>query len=515
MEHPILMKIRGIGRRNLLALLLVLGLGLLFTVANLRLPILRNSLIYGRITGHLLDHHMKIWEVCSDPDLVYNKACGFPAFAAPLVWPLGPNQGLKLASFLATALLVLVAYWFFKRFNPIFGLDERWIWLEILLVFFNPLLIYQFWSAYSDPLFAALFLLSFILLDAIVRDQRKHELRWTLAYTTVLILAVFTKHHALLLFVLHPIYLYWRRDLLFDKFRHRKLHFFCLASGLALAAGFVALGMLGRNPLLNLRSNSGQYDQPVVYADNVKHFALFLGLTFSVLLLAALPKLKVGQADVGFMVITILYAHILMVYHSADHNMRWYVPILPLMALYIARAFSELRSNLIKTGAVSIFLAFNLSTILVFNHQASSSVFASWSRRLPIKLENFDNFRLETHRKVAADFDQINQAVPPGGTLYWLSKYYGDSTYHIFDHSELLRSDIQIKYARDLKRVRPHEQEFFVYHFNQYLHQATVSVAVLPRMFGGAAEVDRLTSDLHRVRLQQRHSALPPARSGG
>jgi len=146
-----------------------------------------------------------------------------------------------------------------------------------------------------------------------------------------------------------------------------------------------------------------------------------------------------------------------------------------------------------------VFLLVNSVTILGFNHQGSSDRLRVWLRRLPLRFEHFDNLRLATHRRVASDFERINRSVPPRGTLYWLSDYYGDSSYHVFDRGELLRGDIAVRYADKLKRIRPRELEFFVYHFNQYFHRARVSVAVLPRHFDGA-QVNRISNELHRVR---------------
>jgi len=44
--------------------------------------------------------------------------------------------------------------------------------LEFVLVAFNPLVFYQFWSAYPDSLFAGLVMLAFILTDVICRRNR-------------------------------------------------------------------------------------------------------------------------------------------------------------------------------------------------------------------------------------------------------------------------------------------------------------------------------------------------------
>src|SRR6266849_6485425 len=160
----------------------IVGLGLAFTLANRQLPIVRNSLIYAKITWQLLAHKMKLWEVCARPELVLDKACGFPALVAPAARLLGMNQGLKYISFLGTAAFVLAAYAFFKRVNRYFSLHDRDIPFELAVCCLNPLVIYQFWSAYPDSLFFASFIISFVVLDIMITADRGHGFLWAAAY---------------------------------------------------------------------------------------------------------------------------------------------------------------------------------------------------------------------------------------------------------------------------------------------------------------------------------------------
>ncbi len=117
--------------RSYLTLSALVGFGFVLTVVNRELPIVRNSLIYAKITWQLLAHNMKLWEVCASPALVLDKACGFPALAAPAVKLLGMNQSLKYISFLGTVAFVLAAYAFFKRVNRYFSLGDRDIPFEL------------------------------------------------------------------------------------------------------------------------------------------------------------------------------------------------------------------------------------------------------------------------------------------------------------------------------------------------------------------------------------------------
>src|SRR5713101_1375838 len=63
----------------------IVGLGVLLTFINRDLPIVRNALLYAQIHHHLVEHGMRVWQVCGDPQLVFDKACGFPALASPLI----------------------------------------------------------------------------------------------------------------------------------------------------------------------------------------------------------------------------------------------------------------------------------------------------------------------------------------------------------------------------------------------------------------------------------------------
>src|SRR5256885_9978669 len=104
----------------IVALALVL-LGVLFTAKDVRLPILRNSLVYARTVQNLELHHLALWQVCGDPSQVHAQGCGFSVFAIPFVRLAGLNVGLTLASWMTTALLIAAMIAFFRRFNGAFG----------------------------------------------------------------------------------------------------------------------------------------------------------------------------------------------------------------------------------------------------------------------------------------------------------------------------------------------------------------------------------------------------------
>src|SRR2546429_4792997 len=196
--------------RAVLAGILILGVS--FAIANRKLPVVRNALVYAALTSHLRAHHMRFWQVCDAPQLAQDKACGFSVLAAPADALFGSNLSLKLASCLGTVLFVLTCYAFLRRFNPRFGLADDALPLELTVACANPLVFYQFWSAYPDSLFAAGFLACFVLLERILFEPDGNFGRLALIYGALLIVTIWVKHWGLLLFPLHAVYLYWHRE---------------------------------------------------------------------------------------------------------------------------------------------------------------------------------------------------------------------------------------------------------------------------------------------------------------
>src|SRR5207248_226307 len=153
---------------------------------------------------------------------VHAQGCGFSVLALPFARAAGLNVGLKLASWLATALLIAAMIAFFRRFNPSFGLREEDVPLELAVACFNPLMLAQFWSAHADSAFAALFLVSFVLLDRLLEDEALNDARTAIAYTLAVMLALFTRPAGLILYPLHFLYVLWHRQQLVAMARNNR-----------------------------------------------------------------------------------------------------------------------------------------------------------------------------------------------------------------------------------------------------------------------------------------------------
>ena len=430
-------------------------LGALFTALNARLPILRNSLVYARTVENLELHHLALWQVCSDPAQVHSQGCGFSVLAIPFVRLAGLNAGLQLASWLATALFVAAAIAFFRRFNPSFGLAEKDVPLELAVTCFNPLAIAQFWSAYSDSAFAALFLASFVLLDRLLKDEAPGEARTVAAYTLAVMLAVFTRPAGLVLYPLHLLYVLWHRRELAAMARTRRRRFLLLAAGGVVLAAWVGLGKLGLNPLLNL--NKGEYHVPVAYLSSVAEVAVLLLLTFGILLAVAAPGLTVTRKTAPLLLMLGAYLHIFMVFHGSVDNLRYYVPILPFMALFVVHALRAVRRRRLVGACLVAFALTNGATILAFNDVAANRLFMQLApRRIDWdEFGHFDNLRIGAQARMKEALDRINAGIPAGTPLYYVSPYYDGVAEGIYQRAGLLRADIPVVFARRLEEAGP------------------------------------------------------------
>lgn len=450
-------------RRTFVVAVVLVALGVAFTGMNANLPILRNSLVYARTVENLERHHLALSQVCSDPSQVHSQGCGFSLLAVPFARIAGLNVGLKLASCFATALLVASMIAFFRRFNPRFGLSERDVALELVVACFNPILMSQFWSAHADSAFAALFLLSFVLLDRLLLDDTLHERRTAFAYTLTVMLAVFTRPAGLVLYPLHAAYVLWHRQQVLDRVRSNPGRLVLLATSAVVLAAWVGLGKLGHNPLLNL--NKGEYQIPVAYLSSVAEVVALIVLSFGVLLLVTLPRLRVAMASAPLLIVLAGYVHILMVFHASVLNLRYYVPVIPFMALFVVQALRAVRHQRMAGAFLVVFAVTNGAMVLAFDQTAASRVFARFA---PHQINwgefgHFDNLRIATQVRTQEALDRINAELPPGARLYYVSAYYDGVDDGIYQNSGLIRRDIHVLHAKTLAELGPLPEDAWVF----------------------------------------------------
>ena len=453
---------RPLGRARAAVAVLLLG-GILFGAINADLPVLRNALLYARIHDHLVRADMRVWEVCPDAELVGDKACGFSVLASPLVTVFGLDGGLKVASVLGGLLFLLAAFAFFRRFNPRFGLDDRAIPLELALSCFNPLVIYQFWSAYPDATFFAAFVYSFVLVDRILLDRDGGGLALAARYLLLMLLALFLKPWALTLFPLHALYVWANRPSLIERWREGPSRLLAAGAAFALALAFVVLAKLQLNLFMNLGGNEGQYDQPVLYVQSGIQFLIFLAITLGPIALL-FPFLEMTRPTLTLLGVSLGYVHIFMVYMGATYNARYYIPVLPMLAICLTARLRSMPFPSLRAAMVATLLLVNGLTVLAFN---SRVVYREIRAVLPGSwLQEFgylDCLRMGAHLEKSASLQAVNASLPENARLFVVSSYYGEKTHGAYSSLGLLRKDLRVTYLSRPPMPQDYDDDAYAY----------------------------------------------------
>src|SRR6266581_2080077 len=239
-------------RRLWVSFWISLAAGTFFTLVNLGWPIARNALCYAKAALGIIAHDFNLFAIGHDRAWTSGKPIFFSAFAAPFVWLFDANAGTIIASAIGTAFFLWMVALALPRLNRLSGLDPTLMPLEFVLVAFNPLVFYQFWSAYPDSLFAALVMLAFILTDVIASEPER-DTRWHIFGLGVTIyLAIHTKLYGAVLLLTCPLYLLISGRQLVTRSRHRSAKVGILAAVFAALAIVMVTAKLGINPLLDL-----------------------------------------------------------------------------------------------------------------------------------------------------------------------------------------------------------------------------------------------------------------------
>jgi hypothetical protein len=424
---------------------LLLGVAAYFSALNADLPIVRNALLNAQIAERLWAHGMRLWSVCGDPALVFNKPCGFGTLAAPWVAALGVNRGIVWTSFLGGLLLLASSWYFIRHFNSRFGLTSRALPLELALCFLNPLLVDQFWSGYSDALYSSGFLFSFVVLDRLV--QGPVQLRSALSLFGAFVFSSLMKHGTVVLIPLECLYLAWHVPQLRELWRSRRIQVLALGAALAASALFLLLGRLGYNPLLNLVSNKNQLEGEVNYAMNVKEVGVFLLITLGSWV-CLLPCVRIRRADAALLSVALLNAALLALYKGSTYNARYYIALLPFLAPYLARAYLALESRHLRSLYLASFLVINATATVFFQQR---TLYRSLTSALPGF--NFgatgylDSLRMGDHLEALDSIDSVNRELPTHGKLFYISSYYGRGGVGVFEQAGFFRSDLRIAYV--------------------------------------------------------------------
>ena len=458
-----------------LTLWVLLALGLLFTLINLKWPIARNALCYAKASLGLIQNHFNVFAVARNRAWTAGKPIFFTVIAAPFVWLFGANVGTIIASFLGTAFFLCMAALALPRLNNLCGIDARLLPLELMLLALNPLVFYQFWSAYPDSLFAGLIILSFILTDTIAREPER-DTRWHIVgLGTTIFVAIHTKLYGAALLGMCSIYLLVYIRSFFKRASYLAAKLALLSLFAVLIGGVLLAAKYDSYPLLDFSEGAG-FD---IYMSGLAHsriagifaslktlvFTLALAFQFSLLFLfARAGRRSWALASTLFISIYVLG---LLSFSGSSYNMRYFLPLFLFLVPPLAAGAGSLgtatrRAILVGYGVLAVLL------ILAFNFAPAQRAFAP-----PIAIAGqkyfrlsfwLDNLRLPVHMALRGQIDSINEQVPPGAVLYWSSNYYETTTHGLAEHLGV-KKGLDIRYVLNDSDIPPHANSVFLAEF--------------------------------------------------
>jgi hypothetical protein len=465
-------------------LCIFLAAGALFTLINLKWPIARNALCYAKATLGIIEHHFNLFAVAKDRAWTSGKPIFFTMLAAPFVWLFNANTGTIIASLIGSAFFLWMTALALPRLNRCCGLDPSLLPLELVLVAFNPLVIYQFWSAYPDSLFAGLVLLAFILTDIIATEPERDSRWYILGLGVTIYLAIHTKLYGAVLLLTCPLYILLHVRLLVTRSTHRGSKIGILAAVFGALALMLVATKLGMYPLLDFADGAGfaSYEGGLLHpkirtiASSFSMLGFAIMLAFQAALLFLTTRVAWRTWALAPTVFAALYLLGLLTFPETSYNMRYFLPAFPFLAPALAAGFRSIRSRMRRTilriyGAIALVLvlAFNLAPVQPLFHPIISTVSARHGR-LSVWL---DNLRLPVHIAIKKQIDAINAEVPQGSMLYWASAYYETATHGLAEHLGV-KKGLEIRYV-----LRPSEIQ-------------APGGSILLTAFTAAAPVDRL-----------------------
>ncbi|MDJ0763250.1 MAG: hypothetical protein QNJ97_09705 [Myxococcota bacterium] len=429
-------------RWTLPGLFILLGGALLIVYADL--PIVRNAVLYGRITYAMIDFGSEF----SVADHAFNKAIGYPTLSVPFVALLGANIGLKVSSFVWTSLWVVFAAYFLGRFRsePATDASEKQLnpSLVALIFLLNPLVLYQFVSAYPDTLNALTFLIALYCIDRMTSPSGK----WYagILFAVVTLFAIWIKHHGFVILAMLPVFMVSRWRAIAREWSSQRIKLIVSALSIAVMGIVILTAQSGLIPLFNLSQNtdnySGGFDSfDAMLARNVKNLFDYGWLSFSVLL-PLLLRWPMFMKYKEWYISILVFIGTILVFHGADYNIRYYLPIAPLLAWIACKNLMALKRQY-RLVWIGLFIACNLFLTAYFNiipfNRAVREVY---------KLENHDNLRLVGSQYYARErIEAVNRNVREDRrTLFFVYSYYKKGMWYVWERDGLFHEDLEMIY---------------------------------------------------------------------
>jgi hypothetical protein len=170
-------------------------------------------------------------------------------------------------------------------------------------------------------------------------------------------------------------------------------------------------------------------------------------LTFSVLL--ALPLVTpfwrhIRSIKPDWFLAATIFVVTLLVYNGTGYNMRYFLAIAPFFAWTISILFFDL-SRAGKILWLSVFLAFNLGTTLFYNVPSFHRLVYKYA-----PLPFVDNLRLTAQQFAEQNNLRLirRHAASHDNTVIFLSRYYGDGSFGVWQKTGDLSAGLNIHYAK-------------------------------------------------------------------
>jgi hypothetical protein len=483
----------------------LIALGASVTLLNLNLPIIRNAHCYAKAARGLLLTHFDVAAIVGNDAWTSGKPILFSLLAAPLVSVSDSNSGMIVASALGTLFYLWMAWSALERLNMRCGISHALLPIELAFVAFNPLVVYQFWSAYPDSLFAGFALMAFVLTD-IIATSPERDTRWhILALAAAILLALHTKLYGAILAFTCPLYiaLHWRGWA--EEGRHVRSTIIMLLAVLAGIGLLLIAVKLRIYPWLRLESGAGVEGFKMGLTDPDRDISgAFVMMAFALLLNAQLSLLSVTRRaawtalDLPPLLFVLIYLGGLVVFPGTDKNMRYFLPAFPFVAAALAAGFQQIRH---KRTILAAFAICGALLIAIFNIGTAGRMalprLARAARHYPELDLLLDNLRLPAQMAAKQHIDLINEHVPDGRTLYWISDYNGTSTFGAA-HDLGVKPTIIVRYVMRPTQIPPSAEGAFVVHYTGN------SFSALSPPRPGGTSFEKIADGLSRIRTSIR-----------
>jgi hypothetical protein len=459
----------SISLRFVLALLIAVGA--LAFVANRRLPLVRNSLVYASAAQHVIENDFDPRPVVADSKLSHDKPILYAWCSAPIVRASGSHDGLRVTSFFGSVAFFLALVYFARSFRSL-APDASEPWL-VWLAAFGPCVVYQFWSAHPDGWFAALAIVSWSLAQRIVAEPETRAVRRIACLGATIYAAILLKNYGLVLALSCPLYLVSHTRKLRAAFP-RVLVASLVAFGVI--AALVVLAWTGHHPLSRLEGEGGgvaQWGTGELWT-SIKgtwiQLALAILIQFHVALAFAFRRAAWKRELIApFLCFAGIYVAGLMPFPTTFYNMRYFVPLFPLVALVLVRGAESFAPTARKTLLIAHAIVATL-LVVVFNVEPAYRAVSPAIPALEVtwigpRLSLLDNLRMRLHVEQMDVLANIDRNVPAGAKLYMLDVfYYGDAQQGVFERDGLIRADIHVEYAASRGFHAP-EPTYFIWCF--------------------------------------------------